>query len=90
MARTNRRDCRVGQRKKREKSARADQTVKALKREKRGLAPGKVKLVKPATEPDVEPISAKSSDFLAKMRSEVATNLAEVKTAAMHSAGESS
>ncbi|KAL1503600.1 hypothetical protein AB1Y20_012077 [Prymnesium parvum] len=66
MARKNRRDCRVGERKKREASQRASAAVTAIKKSKKagtlGAKPGDA----------APPLSSAAASFLAAMKDEVA------------------
>eukprot|EP00324_Dicrateria_rotunda_P003469 CAMPEP_0206154710 /NCGR_PEP_ID=MMETSP1474-20131121/1605_1 /ASSEMBLY_ACC=CAM_ASM_001110 /TAXON_ID=97495 /ORGANISM="Imantonia sp., Strain RCC918" /LENGTH=81 /DNA_ID=CAMNT_0053553073 /DNA_START=65 /DNA_END=310 /DNA_ORIENTATION=+ len=79
MARSNRRDCRVGARKKREKNRQADDQIKAIRKERKA---GGAKAGTAASAG--EPITAASSDFLVKMRAEVKRKLEASKAAATH------
>ena len=72
MARKARRDCRVGQRKKREDSQRANAAVEMIKKTKKGF-------MKPAAAPALAPkLTTAGASFLATMKTEVSKTTKEM------------
>ena len=72
MARKARRDCRVGQRKKREGSQRANAAVETIKKTKKGF-------IKPAAAAAAAPkLTSAGASFLATMKAEVTKNTKEL------------